>query len=160
MFGIFFQYGGGRLTKLSGIVNVKCCVPGCASKSQGFRYLKFHQLPKDNCRRKIWKNSIKNAKKISKWFSICSLHFKGGWKDFYANPSIFPWSQEWPDVVESYNKFVVEKFMRSQAIDHTYACMPNLMEVPTCTVTPATDTTIQVNRSLLFICDETFINKT
>ena len=74
MFGIFFQYGGGRLTKLSGMVNVKCCVPGCASKSQGFRYLKFHQLPKDNCRRKIWKNSIKNAKKISKWSSICSLH--------------------------------------------------------------------------------------
>ena len=103
------------------MVNVKCCVPGCVSSNRRFHYLKFHTLPKDSCRRKTWKLAIKKPRQVSKWSSICRLHFKGGWKkDFYANPSIFPWSQEWPDVVKSYNKYVVEKFIQSQAVDHTY----------------------------------------
>ena len=142
------------------MVNVKCCVPGCVSSNRRFHYLKFHTLPKDSCRRKTWKLAIKKPRQVSKWSSICRLHFKGGWKqDFYANPSIFPWSQEWPDVVKSYNKYVVEKFIQSQAVDHTNAKLPNLMEVPICTATtasanpsgPPTITSIQVNRGLVFI---------
>ena len=119
------------------MVKVKCCVPGCVSSNRRFHYLKFHTLPKDGCRRKTWKLAIKKPRQVSKWSSICRLHFKGGWtKDFYAN---------------------LEKFIQSQAVvDHTYAKLPNLMEVPFCKASanpsgPPTITSIQVNRGLVFI---------
>ena len=53
-------------------------------------------------------------------------------------------------------KYVVEKFIQSQVVDHIYAKLPNLMEVPICTASanpsgPPTITSIQVNRGLVFI---------
>ena len=151
MFGIFFQYGSGRLTELSRMVNVKCCVPGCASKSQGFRYLKFHQLPKDNCRRKTWKNSIENAKKYQSGLLYGACTSKVAGRNFMQTHPYFLGvknGRTWLKVIIS---LLWKSLCGLKRLTNTYACMPNLMEVPTCTVTPATDTTIQVNRSLLFI---------
>ncbi|KAG0714973.1 hypothetical protein GWK47_012999 [Chionoecetes opilio] len=46
-----------------------------------------------------------NLRTQSKWTSVCSLHFAGGLKTYMINdPTIFPWSAEWPGVIETYNR--------------------------------------------------------
>lgn len=85
---------------------VNCCVPLCTSSSRTTPNLSFYRLPKDEEQRKRWNVLCKNAnlKTKSKWTSICSLHFPGGFKSYNdIEPTIFPWSRGWKTVIESYN---------------------------------------------------------
>jgi hypothetical protein len=121
------------------MVNVNCFVRNCVSNNRSYPYLKFYKLPKDKKRRRRWKRLSRNTRQQeSRWTSICRLHFEDGWKrDFYTDPSIFPWSEAWPNVVESYNNHVGKRFAQSQAEEHTYAKRPKLMEVPVVTTRKA-----------------------
>jgi hypothetical protein len=45
-----------------------------------------------------------NLKKGSEWTSVCSLYFVGGAKTYNVkDPTIFPWTKEWKDVISKYN---------------------------------------------------------
>jgi len=85
--------------------NVNCCVPTCISSTRRTPNLTFYPLPKEKDERQVWDNACKNRnlKKRSKWTSVCSLHFVGGFKGEFDKPTIFPWSPNWKDVIEEYN---------------------------------------------------------
>ncbi|XP_060789802.1 uncharacterized protein LOC132894244 isoform X2 [Neoarius graeffei] len=85
---------------------VNCCVPYCVSTTKRTPNLSFYQLPVEENRRKKWISLIRNEnlRTESKWTSVCSLHFSGGKKTYLnRDPAIFPWSAEWPSVIEDYN---------------------------------------------------------
>lgn len=84
-----------------------CCVPNCVATSKRTPSLRFYQLPKVMDRKKKWIKLLRNdnLRPGSKWASVCSLHFAGGRKTYMINtPTIFPWSAEWPEVIEAYNR--------------------------------------------------------
>jgi hypothetical protein len=111
------------------VVNVKCCVPGCVSNNRRFHHVKYHTLPKDACRRIIWKHAIKKRTKNVKVVSYMQAPLQRLLEEGFL--SIFPLSEEWQDIVKSYNKYVVKKFTQSQAVG-TYTRLPYLMKVPVC----------------------------
>ena len=86
--------------------NVNCCVPYCCADSKRHRGLRFYTLPKDSERRQAWIILIRNInlRTTSRYTSVCSLHFPGGSKTYDTkDPSIFPWSPQWPAIVQEYN---------------------------------------------------------
>jgi len=86
--------------------NVNCCVPSCIASTRRTPNLSFYRLPKDKANKDRWNIQCRNSnlKKGSKWTSVCSLHFVGGCKTYdIQEPTIFPWSDEWKDVIQNYN---------------------------------------------------------
>lgn len=89
----------------------RCSVLRCVANSQSNPDLCYHGLPISEGRRKMWLKLIKFNKKCTakKSIWVCSLHFLGGRKACRnSDPTIFPWSKEWPSVIDSYNKSICE----------------------------------------------------
>lgn len=86
--------------------NVNCCVPYCCADSKRHGGLRFYTLPKDKEHRQAWILLIRNTnlRITSRYTSVCSLHFPGGSKTYDTkDPSIFPWSPQWPAIIQEYN---------------------------------------------------------
>ena len=79
-----------------------CCVPYCHADSKRHKGLKFFVIPKDKSARKRWITRIRNET-LRPHARVCSLHFTDGIKSYGEVPSIFPWTGQWDDVVNSYN---------------------------------------------------------
>jgi len=89
---------------------LNCCVPACICSSKRTPNISFYRFPKDKDKRMHWDAVCRNRnlKKASEWTSVCSLHFVGGAKTYSVrNPSIFPWTDEWEDVIRKYNDSLV-----------------------------------------------------
>lgn len=92
----------------------RCSVPHCAATSLNNPDLCYHRFPTSEDRRKRW---IKRMKLDIRYLHmkavfICSLHFRNGQKTFsHKDPTIFPWSEEWPSVIDRYNDTVKSNFL-------------------------------------------------
>ena len=114
--------------------HVNCCVPNCVSTSRRTPSLKFYILPVEKKRRKLWISLIRNdcLRTSSRWTSVCSLHFPGGRKtNVIKDPTIFPWSAEWPVVIEEYNRE-----MSTKVLGETKATSSNTPLCPLPLLTP------------------------
>ncbi|XP_064596253.1 uncharacterized protein LOC135462886 [Liolophura sinensis] len=115
------------------MTRINCCVPNCHATSQRNFYVKFHKIPRCPVTRKLWLQRARYPKQtISRWTSVCSLHFKGGSKTYLVDkPSIFPWTPEWTDVVTMCNQQMLAWFEGQARGDHRYARRPPLLTIKT-----------------------------
>lgn len=108
-------------------MKTNCCVPGCVADSKRHFRLKFYALPTKNYLKRKWVKLLRNKalKTDSKYTSVCSLHFKSGRKTYETNvPTLFPWSREWTDLVQTFNSETEKWFEKQQANDHSYVKKP------------------------------------
>ena len=86
-------------------MGVTCCVPNCHTEYNRHKGLTFHVIPKENELRAKYLTAIRNDKPAAST-KVCSLHFKGGVKSYREVPSIFPWCDNWEEIVTQHNKKV------------------------------------------------------
>ncbi|XP_070552185.1 uncharacterized protein [Ptychodera flava] len=114
-----------------------CCVPYCFTNSKDYILISFHSFPTDKRRNSHWKRLVRNDGNISRNAKVCGLHFLGGRKTYDNHtPTLFPWSTNWPDIVETYNAKVTQWFRTrcnglttepTDHLDHTYSRQPRVL---------------------------------
>ena len=100
-----------------------CCVPYCHAVSKRHKLLSWHILPRDEQLRKEWMVLIRNdnLRVNSKGTSVCGLHFRGGRRTYdEKKPIIFPWTPEWPSLINEYNEKAIDEFSTKCLVDHVY----------------------------------------
>ena len=83
----------------------RCGVPQCDTTDKTDPDLRFHVLPAAEDKKRIWMKAIRydNLTPSRKSIWICSLHFRDGKKTYvHDQPTIFPWSEVWPALIEEY----------------------------------------------------------
>lgn len=103
-----------------------CCVPNCFTNTKDYKLLSFHSFPKNDW--KTWERLIRNDN-LGTCPRVCSLHFPNGQRTYDSNtPRIFPWTTEWPVVVQDYNKRTEDWFNNCcSAGEHIYVKKPRLL---------------------------------
>ena len=117
-----------------------CCVPHCYTNSKDYILISFHTFPSGKPTNTLWKRlasqKCQHLRIQKSQTKVCGLHFIGGRKTYDGKtPTIFPWSAEWPNVVEEYNATVNQWFrarcgmttectLATVNLDHIYPKQP------------------------------------
>ncbi|GAB1597304.1 uncharacterized protein LOC115230799 isoform X2 [Argonauta hians] len=113
--------------------HVNCCIPFCSADSKRHARIRFFSLPKEETRRAIWVALIRNSnlRIDSRYTSVCSLHFINGKKaNDKKDPSFFPWSQEWPAIINNYNKMRAQLGLDNMSPEQLRKNRPMTLRIP------------------------------
>eukprot|EP00106_Octopus_bimaculoides_P008872 XP_014776314.1 PREDICTED: uncharacterized protein LOC106873460 [Octopus bimaculoides] len=113
--------------------HVNCCIPFCSADSKRHARIRFYSLPKEETRRATWVALIRNSnlRIDSKYTSVCSLHFPNGKKTHdKKDPSFFPWSQEWPVIINNYNMMRTQLGLDNMSPEQQRKNRPMTLRIP------------------------------
>lgn len=113
--------------------HVNCCIPFCSADSKRHARIRFYSLPKEETRRATWVALIRNSnlRIDSKYTSVCSLHFPNGKKTHdKKDPSFFPWSQEWPAIINNYNMMRTQLGLDNMSPEQQRKNRPMTLRIP------------------------------